>query len=399
MADADDAGMALIQSTAPAVVAAAMAVFGVLAVALATSIEPAAVLAAGVVIIALVAYRTSGAGRTAEQRTRKALRAETVTATDAWAEMASLGASEQLAARMTAKFAQLDSARDAISRRGLRTALITGLVGGATVAATIVSRIGVDPATFVFVALIALGVVAQTQQLGVAAEARTAAAAAHRRLTVSAPSHTPDDVTVPAMRSWATQHGIGFDGYLLPTALRPARLIGARVTRGGVLVVTGRSGSGKTTLLRALASSVRESLHPGDNRPAVTAVAADDYLFTGTLGSNWRLADPAMTDEDVDERLAGLWLDHSGLTAGTPVGPGGRELSGGELRRVYLGRALATRPHVLIVDEPATGLDDHTARHVLGILANLPGTAVVIATHELPAALRSLDHVATLPLD
>ena len=40
-----------------------------------------------------------------------------------------------------------------------------------------------------------------------------------------------------------------------------------------------------------------------------------------------------------------------------------------------------------------------TARHVLGLLASLPDTTVVIATHEVPASLRSLGHVSTLPLD
>ncbi|MDP4504959.1 ATP-binding cassette domain-containing protein [Nonomuraea turcica] len=402
MADADEAGTALIRSTAPAVVAAASAAMGVLAVALATSLVPAAVLVAGVAIVALMAYRTSGAAQVAEQHARMALRAETVTVTDAWAEMASLGAAGQLAARMTVRFSQLDAARDAVSRRRLRTALVAGLAGVATVAAAaIIGGIGADPATFVFVALMAVGVVAQAEQWAGAAEARSAAAAARRRLLGSAPPpHALDEASVPPMRSWAAERGIGFGGYRLPPALwRPGRVIGGRAIRGGVLVVTGRSGSGKSTLLRALATSLHQSLEADGDRPAVTAVAADDYLFTGTLGSNWRLADPALTDEYVDERLAALRLDRSGLTARTPVGPGGRELSGGELRRVYLGRALATRPHVLIVDEPVTGLDDDTARHVLGILANLPDTVVVIAAHEVPETLRSLDHVSTLPLD
>ncbi|MER6961738.1 ATP-binding cassette domain-containing protein [Streptomyces sp. NPDC000618] len=121
-----------------------------------------------------------------------------------------------------------------------------------------------------------------------------------------------------------------------------------------MLVVTGRSGSGKSTLLRALASSLRQAADGRDGTPAVVAVAADDRLFTGTLGSNRRLADAALTDDEIDERLRELRLNDSGLTAGTAVGPGGRQLSGGELRRVYLGRALARHPHVLIVDEPTT---------------------------------------------
>lgn len=401
MDDADSVGMALIRSTAPFVVTAAMTAGAVTAVALATSITPAAVLAAGVVITAVIAYRTPSAARTVEQHTRKALRTELVTAIDAWTEMASLGAGEQLAARTTAKFARLDTARAAVSRRRLGTALLTALVGVATLAATMAwgARTGQDPATFVFVALMAVGVLAHAQQLPAGADARATATAAHHRLTAIEPSHTPDAEAVSALRSWATEQEIGFADYLLPpTALRQGRVLDARVARGAMLVVTGRSGSGKSTLLRALASSLRQTLDTHDGRPAVTAVAADDYLFTGTLGSNWRLADPALTDDDVDARLAELRLGESGLSSRTFVGPGGRQLSGGELRRVCLGRALATRPHVLIVDEPTTGLDDRTARHILGMLADLPDTTVVIATHHLPRCLVSVPHVSTLAL-
>lgn len=395
MADADTAGMALIAATTPTVVAIALAATGVLAVALASSTMPAAVLAAGTAVTALAAHRTPGTARTAEQRARTALRAESVTATDAWPEMASLGAAEHLAARTTARFEGLDTARDSVDRHRRRTDLISGLAGMTTVAATIVVAIGTDPPTFAFVALTAIGVTAQTEHLAAAAEARTAMAGAHHRLTTTTPSRTPG----PAMRWWATEHGIGFSDYVLPsTAVRAGRVIGAQVDCGDTLVVTGRSGSGKTTLLRALARSLRQPPDT-DYRPTVTAVAADDHLFTGTLGSNWRLADPAMTDNDIDRHLAELWLDGSGLTASTPVGPGGRDLSGGELRRIYLGRALATRPHVLIVDEPTTGLDDLTAQHILDIITNLPETTVVIATHALPVSLHSLDHVSTLPLD
>ncbi|MEV0639885.1 ATP-binding cassette domain-containing protein [Streptomyces sp. NPDC050619] len=399
MADADSAGMALIESTAPVVVTAALTVGAVLAVAAATSTGPAAVLAAGVVVMALIAHRAPGTAREAEQHTRKALRAELVTAVDAWPELASLGAAGQLAARATARFTRLDTARAVAGRRRRRTTLTTGLIGTATLTATAATGRAPDVPTFVFVTLLALGVLAQAEQLANAAEARAIAKAAHRRLTASVP-HTASDPTAAQMRSWSTEQGIGFADYLLePTALRPGRVLGATVARGAMLVVTGRSGSGKSTLLRALASSLRHTAVERDGRPAVVAVAADDHLFTGTLGSNWRLADAALTDDEIDERLAQLRLNDSGLTASTSVGPGGRQLSGGELRRVYLGRALARHPQVLIVDEPATGLDDRTARHVLGILENLPDTTVVIALHDVPVCLESAGHVTRLPLD
>ncbi|WP_405923547.1 ATP-binding cassette domain-containing protein [Streptomyces sp. NBC_00035] len=399
MADADSAGMALIECTTPVAVTAALTVGAVLAIAASTSIGPAVVLAAGVVVMAVIAHRTPGTAREAEQHTRKELRAELVTAVDAWTEIASLGAAEQLAARTTARFTRLDTAREGAGRRRHRAALTTGLIGTATVTATAATGSAPDAPAFVFVALLSLGVLAQAEQLANAAEARAAAKAAHRRLMASGP-HSPSAPTAAEMRSWSTEQGIGFADYLLPPmALRPGRVLGATVARGAMLVVTGRSGSGKSTLLRALGSSLRHATEGRDGRPAVAAVAADDHLFAGTLGSNWRLADAALTDDEIDERLAELRLNDSGLTATTSVGPAGRQLSGGELRRVYLGRALARNPHVLIVDEPTTGLDDRTARHVLGILANLPDTTVVIALHDVPVCLESAGHVTRLPLD
>jgi ATP-binding cassette subfamily C protein CydC len=399
MADADSAGMALIESTTPVAVTAALTAGAVLAVAASASVVAAVVLTAGVVLMAVAAHRAPGTAREAEQHTRKALRAELVTAVDAWTEMASLGAAEQLAARTTARLRRLDAAREAAGRRRHRTTLTAGLIGTATLTATVATGGAADAPTFVFVALLSLGVLAQAEQLAPAAEARATAQAAHRRLTTGVPL-TARNPTVAGMRSWSTEQGIGFADYRLPPlALRPGRVLGAAVARGGMLVVTGRSGSGKSTLLRALASSLRQAAEGGEGRPAVVAVAADDHLFAGTLGSNWRLADPTLTDDEIDERLAQLRLSDSGLTATTPVGPGGRQLSGGELRRVYLGRALARHPHVLIVDEPTTGLDDRTARHVLGILATLPDTTVVLALHEVPVCLESAGQVSRLPLD
>lgn len=390
MADTDTARMTLISATTPTVVATVIATAGALAVGLASSALAAAVLAAGAAVTALVAHRTSSTARTAEQRTRATLRAESVTATDAWAEMASLGATEQLAARTTARFTQLHTARGAVDRHRRRTDLASGLTGVATAAATIACCLGTDPATFVFIALTALGVVAQTTHLSAAAEARTTAAEAHHRLTA-----LQDDEATPPMRIWTTEQDIGFDEYALPpTALRPERTIGAHINRGDTLVITGRSGTGKSTLLRALGTSLRQSPDLG-----VTTVTANDHLFTGTLASNWRLADPTLADEDINQHLANLWLNQDGLNANTPVGLSGRELSGGELRRVHLGRAMATRPHVLIIDEPTTGLDDQTAQHILNALTNLPDTTVILATHELPTSLRSRDHVSTLALD
>ena len=149
--------------------------------------------------------------------------------------------------------------------------------------------------------------------------------------------------------------------------------------------MTGSSGTGKTTLLNALEAALREPASP----PApgmVTAVLADDYVFTGTIASNIRLASPAARDEDIEDLLAATLLDRGGLGPATFTGNGGRDLSGGEQRRLHIARALATAPGVLLLDEPTTGLDGPTATRVLAaIRQRLPQAVLILAMHDVPA--------------
>jgi ATP-binding cassette subfamily C protein CydC len=401
MSDADAVGMALIQSTALVTVAVVMALGGVLAVSLAISLTAATVLTAGIAVVATIALHRPDA-HFLEEVTRKNLRAEVVTAVDAWAEMASLGAATQLATRTTTRLAQLHTARRSIARRTTRVEVLTELSCVATLSAVLACALAssIGAPSLVFAALVTVGALTNATRLPQALEARRSAGSALARLTVTTPARACDEQLDLVMRSWVTDHDLGFDSYRLPaTGLRAEPVHSARWARDGILAVTGRSGSGKSTLLRALAFSLRQEIQPADGRPAVTAVAADDYLFTGTLASNFRLADPEISDGDINERLAQLWLDRSGLAADTPVGHGGRDLSGGELRRVYLARALATRPRVLVVDEPTTGLDERTACHVLHTLGRLTDTSVVMALHAPPGYFKPTGSVSTLSLD
>jgi ATP-binding cassette subfamily C protein CydC len=175
------------------------------------------------------------------------------------------------------------------------------------------------------------------------------------------------------------------DYWLPETPSRKGRRLDLAVAAGGTLVVTGASGSGKTTLLGAIATALQEpAIQPGP--PRVTAVLADDYLFTGTVSSNIRLARPTASDDDIEDLLADMMLDRCGVEPRTAIGVGGRALSGGEQRRLVIARALATDPEVLLIDEPTTGLDFRTAGHVLtAVRRRLPHAVLVLAMHELPA--------------
>ncbi|HWO44308.1 MAG TPA: ATP-binding cassette domain-containing protein [Methylomirabilota bacterium] len=179
--------------------------------------------------------------------------------------------------------------------------------------------------------------------------------------------------------------------------MRPARQVDFVVAGGGTLVVTGASGSGKTTLLNAVEARLRRQGAPG----RVTAVLADDYLFTGTVSSNMRLANPRATDVQIRDLLGSMTLDRAGLDPTTRIGVDGRGLSGGEQRRLHIARALATQPDVLLIDEPTIGLDANAANQVLtAIRDRLPNAALVLAMHELPQDRRTLGSTwSTVSLD
>jgi ABC-type Mn2+/Zn2+ transport system ATPase subunit len=70
-----------------------------------------------------------------------------------------------------------------------------------------------------------------------------------------------------------------------------------------------------------------------------------------------------------------------------------RDLSGGQQQRVFLSRALAQEPHILLMDEPFTGIDAPTQEATLNLLDNLRETHVtaMIATHDLNLAASRFD--------
>lgn len=382
LADADTDGMALLQATAPVVTAACMTVGGCAAIIIAGYPLPAAIVAmAAAACAALGAAAARHADRAS--KARAALRTELVTALEAWPEMASLGAAAQLAGRTTR---QLNAVGDSLGVRAAaqaRTAGAARAMSATAVALTAGAAAGqgAGAPALVFVTLTAVGVMANAGQLISAAEARVLARHAARRLADGDDAQPPPPSPGVEFRAAFDGHMLTVDACRLPG--RPVRQIGFTVTAGQTLVVTGASGTGKTTLLNAIAAATSQ---PGRHPGTVTSVLADDYLFTGTVGSNIRLASPLTSGSDIDDLLAVLLLDRSAIGPATAVGDGGRDLSGGEQRRLHIARALAARPDVLLIDEPATGLDPPTANQVLAAARQrLPRAVLILAMHELPA--------------
>lgn len=189
-----------------------------------------------------------------------------------------------------------------------------------------------------------------------------------------------------------------------------------RVRPGERLAVLGASGAGKTTLAALLIGLRRPDggritaggvdlaeLDPEAWHRHVAWVPQQPARLRGTLADVLRLgtADDARPgDAEVWSALAavGLDLEVASLPDGlrTVVGPGGRELSTGQWRRVALARALLRPAGLVVLDEPTGDLDVEAELAVRRALASLGGQrTVVVLTHRLPVAAEA-DRVVVL---
>jgi lipopolysaccharide export system ATP-binding protein len=189
------------------------------------------------------------------------------------------------------------------------------------------------------------------------------------------------------------------------------REVSLSVGAGEILGVFGPSGAGKSTLFRALAGEERPE--SGSVRLGGVEVTALPLWRRARLGLGYLPQTPSVLwDLTVAENLA-VFLALSpraaaeeGAALAVRIGLGERlgvrasSLSGGERRRLELGRALAASPRVLLCDEPFAAIDPQgTARVGEQLLAlSEAGAAVIVADHHVAEALR-LCHRAALLLE
>jgi len=186
------------------------------------------------------------------------------------------------------------------------------------------------------------------------------------------------------------------------------RDIDLTVEQGEVLALIGPTGSGKTTFLR-LVDLLEE--------PTEGEVIIDGAKITGLPGRERlkvrrRMAmvfqKPVMFRANVMDNVSyGLkirgetGIEETVLEAISAVGLEGYEtrdantLSGGEMQRIALARALVLNPELLLLDEPTANLDPKTAASIDALLSRFEGT-VIAATHNMLQARRLADRIAVL---
>lgn len=228
-----------------------------------------------------------------------------------------------------------------------------------------------------------------------------AAAAAARVLDAASPPATsePPVADAPPIRGTALR----FEDVRFAWPGRPPTLDGLSldIPAGTRVAILGPSGSGKSTLAalalkvvvptqgRVVLGGADLALLPAAAvRARIAWLSQSTHVFADTVRNNLLLANPGADDQAVWQALqqAGLAEVVQALPEGlgTWIGEGGAGLSGGQLRRVALARALLSPAPILILDEPATGLDDTAERAFLTTLNDAaPGRTVVLITHRL----------------
>lgn len=181
---------------------------------------------------------------------------------------------------------------------------------------------------------------------------------------------------------------------------------------GSRVALIGRSGSGKSSLVEILlrfreySGSIvlggRELREYGADelRRSIAALPQEPHIFNTTIRENIILSNPEASAEEiagvVHTAVLDEWLERLPDGLETRTGEGGREISGGEARRIALARTLLKDVPLYILDEPTEGLDSATEAKLLERLdRRLQGRSLLLITHR-PEPLGIVDRIVRL---
>lgn len=185
---------------------------------------------------------------------------------------------------------------------------------------------------------------------------------------------------------------VAYDNYI---ALENANLT---VDEGDFMAITGPNGGGKTTLLKVILGLVKPTMGEVIFRKGQQAVdkldigylpqknmidskfpiTVEEVVTSGLLGKKPLFSKFTSKDREKVEQT----LELVGMTEKRKSAIG--ELSGGQLQRTLFGRAVISRPSVLVLDEPLSYIDKSFEKHFYDIIADYSKQAtIILVSHEM----------------
>ncbi|UTT84946.1 cysteine/glutathione ABC transporter ATP-binding protein/permease CydC [Vibrio pelagius] len=177
------------------------------------------------------------------------------------------------------------------------------------------------------------------------------------------------------------------------------------------VAIVGQTGSGKSTLIQLLtrywdpkrgvisiAGIDLTQWNESQLRESISVVSQRVDILNGSLRDNLLIAKPQASDEELKSILSSVGLekllDDNALDAW--LGDGGRQLSGGEKRRIGIARAILHDAPILLLDEPTEGLDKQTEKSIMALFEqHFEGKTVIFITHRL-IGLEKMDSIVLI---
>jgi len=183
------------------------------------------------------------------------------------------------------------------------------------------------------------------------------------------------------------------------------------VKQGESIALVGASGCGKTTLMKIMLGLLEptsgkivvdsqdvRTFGLQNYRSQISTVMQNDTLLSGTIADNISFFDPEMNYAQVEKsaQLAAIHEDIVAMPMGynTLIGDMGNTMSGGQIQRLLLARALYKEPKILFLDEATSNLDVHLESIVNKAVKELNITRIIIA--HRPETIKTADRILTM---
>lgn len=184
------------------------------------------------------------------------------------------------------------------------------------------------------------------------------------------------------------------------------------LNKGQHLALLGKTGCGKSTLLQLLtrawdvdSGTITLNGQPINTfsekslRSIMSVVPQRVHVFSDTLRNNLLLANDQATDAELNAVLQQVGLGNlleNELKLNAWMGEGGRQLSGGEQRRLGIARALLHNTPLVLMDEPTEGLDAQTEQQILTLLKEkCADKTLIVITHRMQG-LEEMDNICVM---